>query len=758
MNKYLFIILFLCGVAVHAQEKLNGKVLDEQGQPLPGASVSWLNTNIYTSTIEDGTFSLPYSQQYSELLISYIGYTTDTLTVNTPDYVTHTMSVSKGSDLDEVVVDKTRKSLERSQVSAANVSTMGSKELLKAACCNIAESFETNPSIDVNFSDALTGARQIRMLGLNSPYLLISEENIPSVRGASQAYGLTFVPGTWVESIQITKGAGSVINGYESISGQINYELLKPVDDIPFFLNVYGDMGSRFEVNTHFNKKLSEKWSSSLFVHGNTRVGKNDMNNDGFLDNPLAKQINVMNRWQYTDAEKGWVSFINMRYMRDEKQTGELDFDPARDRMTTNHWGSEINTDKLDLSAKLGYVFPDMPFQSIGVQTSFNWHNQGSYFGLREYNIEQKSFYSNLIFNSIINNTMNKFSTGINVTYDDYAEFVGLTALSGVTNFSRADNSVGAFFEYTYCNSDDFSLVAGGRFDVHNRLGAFFTPRVHMRYNPWDSATIRASAGRGKRAANIFAENQSLFGSSRAFTIAGSGGSLYGLDPEIAWNYGVSFIQNFPLFNKNAEFVIDFYRTDFQNQAVVDVFASPQQVLFYNLEGRSYANSLQLELNYELARHFNIRTAYKYYDIQTDYTNAGLNYSSGMQERPLQARHRFFTNLAYETHIKDGGRQWKFDVTYNLMGRQRLPFTGTNPANEQFPDYSPSFSLINMQVTKTFSSVFEVYVGGENIGNYQQDRAILGAGNPFGPYFDTSVIYAPVFGQMYYAGLRFKIK
>ena len=316
-----------------------------------------------------------------------------------------------------------------------------SKELLKAACCNLAESFETNPSIDVNFSDALTGTKQIKMLGLTSPYLMITEENIPSVRGASQAYGLSFTPGTWVESIQITKGAGSVVNGFESISGQINTELIKPISDIPFFLNAYGSTDSRFELNTHFNKKISEKWSSSLFVHGNTRVSKNDMNDDGFLDNPLAKQINVLNRWQYTNAEKGWVSFINFRYMNDQKQTGELNFDPDRDKGTTNYWGSKINTERFDVSTKLGYVFPDMPYQSIGFQNAFNSHDQNSYFGLNQYNIKQKSYYSNLIFNSIINNTKHKFSTGLNFTYDKYGEFVN------ANDYSRIDNAVGAFFE-----------------------------------------------------------------------------------------------------------------------------------------------------------------------------------------------------------------------------------------------------------------------------------------------------------------------
>ena len=753
MRKILVIAILFAATLVQAQETLSGKILDDQKQPLPGASLYWLNTSTGVSTDENGEFKLPYLPDNGKLLISYIGYRTDTITVNSPKYITHTLKIAGGKELDAVEVNKTRNSLERSHVKAANVSTMGSKELLKAACCNLAESFETNPSIDVNFSDALTGTRQIKMLGLTSPYLLIAEENIPAVRGASQAYGLSFTPGTWVESIQITKGAGPVVNGYESISGQINYELLKPADDIPFFLNGYGSTGGRYELNTHLNHKFSEKWSSTLFVHGNTRVAKNDMNDDGFLDNPLAKQVNIMNRWQYNDAEKGWVSFINARYMRDEKQTGELDFDPDTDKFTMNHWGSEIDTDKLDLSAKLGYVFPDMPFQSIGMQAAYNWHNQESYFGFNQYDIDQKSFYSNLIFSSIINNTMNKFSAGLNVTYDKYAEFVAVPDASGFNarDYDRIDNSAGAFFEYTYDNTDNLSIVAGGRFDVHNRLGAFFTPRVHLRYNPWDRGTFRASAGRGKRAANIFAENQQYFGSSRQFNIVPNNGKLYGLDPEIAWNYGVSFMQGFTVFNKNAEFIVDFYRTDFQQKVVADVYASPQQVVFYNLDGNAYANSLQVELNYEITHHFNIRTAYKYYDVATDYL-------TGNAQMPLQAKHRFFTNVSYETHVHEGGKQWKFDFTYNLLGKQQLPYTASNPAGERMPEYSPSFSLMNAQVTRSFSSVFEVYVGGENIGNYQQDRAILGASDPFGPYFDTSIIYAPVFGQMYYAGLRFKIK
>src|SRR5690554_2340118 len=469
MKKYLIVLFILLGFYGLSQEKIKGKVYenteDNKNLPLIGATVAWEGTTEGTQTDSEGNFELSYKQGQN-LVISFVGMRTET--INVTENVFLDIVLYPDSMLETLVIERKRQSLSRIRTSSANIINISSSELLKAACCNLSEAFETNPSIDVNFSDAITGNKQIRMLGLNSPYILMAEENIPSVRGASQAYGLSFIPGTWVESIQITKGAGSVVNGYESISGQINYELIKPLNDIPLFVNAYASTDSRFELNTHLNQKVSDKWSTSLFLHGNARTSKNDMNDDGFLDNPLGNQINVMNRWQYTNAEKGWVSFINFRYMNDEKQSGSIHFDKDRDKLTTNYWGSEILTEKFDASAKVGYVFPDTPRKSFGFQNSFNSHKQDSYFGLREYNIHQNSFYSNLLYNSILSNTMHKFSTGLNFTYDQYDE------LFTTQDWSRTDNSVGAFFEYTYCNDVDFRVVAGFRVYNHIRFGTFY--------------------------------------------------------------------------------------------------------------------------------------------------------------------------------------------------------------------------------------------------------------------------------------------
>lgn len=738
----LFVLLFQF---LQGQDNVKGTVFargdDQQSLPLQGASVYWMNSQIGTMSLEDGSFSIPFSEEYSTLIISYIGFGADTLNITKPENLI--IYLNPSNELDEVEVIKKRDPLQKTFLSSQNIVNINSDELLKAACCNLSESFETNPAIDVNFNDALTGTKQIQMLGLTSPYLLITQENIPMVRGASQVYGLTYTPGTWIESIQITKGAGSVINGYESISGQINSELVKPFTDPVLFVNGYANRNGRLELNTHLNMKVSDSWSTGLYLHGNKRDTKVDDNGDGFLDAPLADQINILNRWQYQDPEKGWVSFFNFRFLQDDKQVGETVFNPETDRFTTNAWGSEIDTRRIDTSVKLGYVFPSLPFQSMGFQIAFSDHRQDSYFGLNQYDIDHESAYVNLIFNSILGDTQHKFKTGLNASYDGYNENVNQQL------FSRTDRSVGSFFEYSYDNLETLSLTAGIRVDLHNLLGTFVTPRLHLRYSPWEKASFRMSLGRGKRAANIFAENQQLFATARQIQLLNINGEVYGLRPEDAWNYGISLLQGFTIGNRSGNISADFYRTSFKEQVVVD-WENPLEISFSNLDGKSFANSFQLELNYELLRNLEARTAYKFYEVKTQY-------QTGLLQKPLQPRHRFFTNLGYVSNAKENGSQWRFDYTLHTVGSQRLPSTETSPQEFQLAAFSDSYSLMNTQITRVFSRQWELYVGLENITNFTQNDPIVSAGDPFGAYFDTSIVFAPVMGRMYYAGFRFTL-
>ena len=740
--KYIYILLFIFSWSVQSQQLLSGQIKIQEFESktlIEGANLFWLNTSIGTISDKTGSFKIPMTPISNQLVISYLGFKTDTLTITKPIRLFHTLLPDNNDALDEVTLTQRRKAIQKSYFESQNIIMVSSEELLKAACCNLSESFETNPSIDVNFADALTGTKQIKMLGLSSPYLLISEENIPMVRGASQIYGLTFTPGTWIQSIQITKGAGSVVNGFESIAGQINTEIQKPSSDAPIFINAYTSVNGRQEFNAHFNTKFNEKWSAGSYVHVNQRTQKFDKNADQFLDVPISKQINILNRWQYTDGSKGWVGFASLRFLDDSKQTGSISFDPKVHKNTTSFWGSEIETKRLDASVKIGYVFPETTYKSFGFQSAYSNHDQDSYFGLRRYEIEHKSFFTNLLFNSIISNTKNKFKTGINFSFDEYNEQVDLI------DYKRRDEVVGAFFEYSYDSLDKLSLTAGIRIDSHNRLGTFITPRLHVRYNPWERSVLRASIGSGRKVANIFAENQKLFGTNRLIQVRENGGSVYGLRPEKAWNYGLSFRQGFTLFEKLGDVTVDFYRTQFEDQVVVD-WEQASHIRFYNLEGSSYANSFQLEIDYVPFRKTALRLAYKNYQVKTTYGTQTL-------QKPLQPKQRFFANFEYRLENEEKGSQWKADWTYHFVGEQRLP----SNSRDGVGFLSKSYGLLNIQITRVFSTQFEVYLGGENLGNYKQLNPIVGAENPFGTTFDTSLVYAPIFGKMFYAGLRFKL-
>jgi len=734
--------LLLISNTLLAQENIKGQIFSKPNEnliPLPGVNIYWLNSSIGTISNEDGKFSIPINKNSKKLIISFMGFQTDTLNIEKQSNLSHVMKESNLDELNEVEITERRKSLQRSYLSAQNITKISSEELLKAACCNLSESFETNPSIDINFSDALTGTKQINMLGLSSPYIMITQENIPFVRGASQVYGLTYTPGPWIESIQVTKGTGSVVNGFESIVGQINAELKKPSLSNPFFLNAFASVNGRKEFNFHYNKTLSEKFSLGIYGHTSQRTMITDNNDDGFLDMPKTRQINLLKRLQYTDAENGFVGFLSLRFLNDRKISGETTFNGRSNNLNLSSWGSEIFTQRADASLKIGYVFPLITYQSIGFQSAYSKHNQDSFFGVRDYNISHESYYSNLIFNSIITNTKHKFKTGLNFSRDIYSENI-YTDL-----FNRTDDFFGIFFEYTYDNLENLNLVAGLRLDNHNNIGTFLSPRLHLRYQKDETPTIfRISVGQGRKVGNIFAENQNIFASNRTIQIFPSNGSIYGLKPEIAWNYGLSITRNFNLFNRSADIILDFYNTTFLNQVVAD-FEKLQYIQFYNLSGKSFSKSFQIELNYKASKNISTRIAYKNENVK-------VSYRDGFKRKPLRPYSRFFFNIEYNT-VSTNGKGWRNDFTYNIVGKQRVP------ANllDLNGFVASSYNIINFQTAKVFSPKFELYLGVENLLNVRQKNPIIAADNPFGRNFDASLVYAPVFGKFLYSGIRFNL-
>lgn len=615
------------------------------------------------------------------------------------------------------------------------------KELLKAACCNLSESFETNATVDVSYSNAVSGTKQLKMLGLDQKYVLMTKELLPEIRGISNAYGLNFIPGRWIQSIQLVKGGGSVTNGYESMVGHINTELYKSHDKPKTSLNFFADINTRFEGNFVHNDKINDKWTQSILLHGNATTTRQDHNDDGFMDTPIGKNVNLSYLLNYEDlAKSGLATHFGINYLTDHRLAGQMDFREDSDKLTTNNYGIGVDIQRFQFWNKTGYIFEGKPYQSIGWMNQFNYHEQASYFGLRTYDAEQRTFYSNLIFESIIRNTAHKFKTGLSFLYDHYDELYNLNS------FKRTETVPGGFLEYTY-NENKWTVVAGARVDFHNLAGTQFTPRLNVKYDVTPKTILRASAGKGFRTANIFADSQSYFASNRQVEILSNGeGEIYGLKPEIAWNFGLSLQQEFRIFGRKSTVVADLFRTDFQNQVVMDLDNSAQKILFYNLEGDSYANSLQIQWDFQPIRRLDAKIAYKFYDTKTDYIN-------GSNELPFTPQHRGFLNLAYGTMRKASGSQWSFDTTLQWVGEQRLPDTSANPHEFHNPTKGESYFQLNAQIAKNFNKVLRLYVGAENILGYTQHNPIIDAQNPFSNYFDGGMVYAPVMPANFYIGL-----
>lgn len=657
------------------------------------------------------------------------------------DFTQHESHVD--GSIENVSITKAQAATAIDRKSAGLTFNIGQKELMKAACCNLSESFETNATVDVSFSNAVTGTKQLKMLGLEQKYTSLTKELLPEIRGLASAYGLNFIPGRWIGGIQLTKGGSTVTNGYESITGQINTELVKFNQNPETTLNFFADSNARTEANITHTSSLNEKWSQSLLLHGNATLAKMDHNNDGFLDQPTGTQMNMAYLLHFNDLENsGWGSNFGINFLQDKRTAGQLSFNKNLPQNQQDAYGVGIDISRFQVWNKTGHIFKDKPYQSIGWMNQFTYHQQDSFFGHRTYHGKQNTFYSNLIFESIIGNTNHKYKTGTSFLYDKYDEDYL------IQNYKRTETVPGLFFEYTLTGTN-YTLVAGARTDFHNLAGTQFTPRLNFKYDFTKNTILRLSAGRGFRTANVFAESQGFMASNRSIEIRENGGNIYGLKPEIAWNYGASLQQDFKLFGRNSSIIADFFRTDFQNQVLLDLDQSPQRMVFYNLNGKSFANSLQTQWDFIPLRNLEVRLAYKFYDVQADF-------EGGRREVPFMAKHRGFLNVAYQTNKNDKGGYWSFDTTWNLVGQQKLPNLNANPEAFRLPEYSRAYSTLNAQVSKHLNDKVRLYVGGENLTSTMQQNPIIDARNPFSNYFDGGMIYAPIMPAFAYIGADIK--
>lgn len=740
-NKIILILFFVLPAFSFAQS-LTGTVFEldneKKKSPMTGVNLHWSGTMVAVSTDKEGHFKIQRQSSNDTLLVvSFVGYKTDTMVVKRKEKnLEIVLSVRK--DLKEVVIQGRQDGSYISKMEVLKTEIITGEGLQKAACCNLSESFQNSATVDVSFSDAVTGSKQIQMLGLAGVYSQILSENIPAIRGLATAFGLGFIPGPWMNSIQISKGAASVINGYESITGQINVENKNPETSEKLYLNLYGNSFGRTEININSKKKLNNRWSTALLLHGEKQLQKVDANHDSFIDLPMVNQFNIFSRWQYIVPGK-FESRFGFKILQEDRLAGQLGFNTSEPTDTSTGYGIGIKTKRYEVFAKNGFMFPGKPYKSIGTIVSLTMHEQNSYFGLKKYDGLEQNLYVNLIYQTIIGNTNHKISSGISFNGDNVEEKYNQQSIID-TIFKKQELVPGVFSQYTYTIPDKLTLIAGIRADYNSAYGVFITPRLHFKYHLGAKTTFRGSVGKGYRVANIFPENSGILTSSRILVICEK------LKPEEAWNYGINMIRQFKVAKKEASFSVDFFRTDFINQVIVDQDSSMKKVYVYNLNGKSYSNSMQSEISVKPFNRFEVMTAFRWVDVKT-------TINKKLVDKPFVSNYKGLVSLSYATNLN----KWKFDFTAQYNGKSRLPNTSKAPPAFRRLSTSPDYTLLFLQITKRFK-YFEVYAGCENILGFVQKDPIISADKPFGSHFDASMIWGPITGRTFYGGIRYAIK
>lgn len=776
------IILFVCIAASAYAQDITGTVTDTENNPMPGASVYWADTNVGTAASIDGKFRLHRVKGYDTLVASFLGYENDTL------HVDDTMSqvqlkLRQGVALETVVVEGNLGGNYIRHDGILKGETISFAGLCKMACCNLAESFENSASVTVGYSDAISGARQIKMLGLAGTYTQILDENRAIMRGLSAPYGLSYTPGMWLNSIQVSKGISSVTAGHEAITGQINLEHRKPTDDERLFLNLYFDSELKPEVNLSSAIPVTKdkRLSTVILAHGSMDTKSYDHNGDGFRDLPLSRQFDIANRWLY-QADNGMQVRWGVKYINDYRLGGQMDY---RKKMKNEmlHWidesqpdhynhnrpyGSEVKNEEVNAYFKLGMPVGKSVFDkdeqdemrsNFAVVVDFDHFNEDAYFGaFNDYSGRQNMLNANAMYVHYFtyrSSLISGISASSRWVDENLMQNLGIMQNWGgsiilnnkVLDSKRLEPEIGAYMEYTYSIKDKLSVVAGLRYDYNFYFRKnMITPRAHVKWNITPTTVFRASAGLGYRPTDVITDN---------IGILATGHQIYGVPDyyrdlnrmETALTAGGSLTQTISTINHNDMTIsFDYFRTQLFHSVIVDQEYIYGATFIYDTNKKSFTNSYQVDLTWTPIERFDIFATFRYTDSKYTVRREGGGYE--LVERPLVNRFKTLLNLQYATRM----RKWTFDVTAQLNGRSRIPQTEPDIPSA----YSPVYPMFYAQVSRRIKH-WDIYIGCENIGNYTQKHPILNADNPYSWYFNSSLIWGPLMGRKFYIGVRFNL-
>lgn len=739
MVKYIICSVLLLPLFAVSQN-VKGKVINNFGKALPGATVRWLSHKKATIADEQGQFNIIKLPETFKLIASYNGYATDTMDVSNMDSVV--LVLKEKNTLNEVVINAEKDGIVTSNRSIIKTEVITSVELKKSACCDLAGCFETQASVQPQTTNVITNAKELRILGLSGVYNQVLIDGFPMIQGLSFTYGISGIPGTLVDNIYISKGANSVLQGHESISGQINVETKKPNASEKLFANIYTNSFLEKHLNLATNFKTG-KWHSLLAFHTVQPAKKTDRDYDNFLDLPLLTRYMVINKWKVgKEKDWGWSSEIALRFLNENRTGGQTFFKPAEHKGSSTIYGNTVSLNQPEIWAKTGYRFNDI--HRVTLYTSGFHQSQQSYFGSLSYKARQTNLFINLQ-HEWTRSEKHNLKSGISfksMGIDENIVFTdNIISRNYDGNYKRREKIVGLFSENTLIFlKGKLTWIAGIRADNHNQFGWYITPRTLLKYDPNSKLTIRANIGTGWRTVNLFSENISLLASSRDIVF------LEDLKPEKALNMGINITQKFDGKSVSGYISMDYYRTNFQNQIFPDYDTDPTKAFIKNFTGKSVSNGFQTDFFIKLNKRYEFKAGYNFLDV--------YRIVNGTKEvLPFNPRHKVLTTFSY----KPVSNKFHTDVNIHWFGEQRLPNTKSNPVAYQRPDYSQDYTTVNAQFTYLLKS-FEFYVGCENIFDFRQNQPILSWQDPFSPYFDISSVWGPTRGREFYAGIRWKLK
>ena len=741
----------------HAPGAHDGK---ESFDPLPGATVSWKGSEGGAVTDAFGFFQIDVRRNPDTLRVSMVGYQTVDVYYSGEGYLDIPLEPGVLLQSADVVFEERSQSV--SLLNPLNIQQLSRKELCKAACCNLSEAFETNASVDASFTDAVTGTRQIHMLGLAGKYTQLLVDNLPGPRGLNVVQGMGFIPGPWIESIFISKGVGTVMSGYESLTGQINVAHRNPETAEPFFLNLFLGGSGRMEFNHVSKHRVGRRWDTVIMTHGEYGQRINDRNGpdldgdgrgdgDGFLDTPLRKDGVFRNEWRFV-GDRGLRAEFVLLAVDMEREGGMVPGD-----IVATPWVASTEIQRAEVNAKVGYVLPGQEGRSWGSQWTASTHRHWHGFGNRFYEGQQNTFRANVLRSGFLGSEDRQFSAGVSYLYDDFLESGTWNASPTETNaadttWMRTEHVPGAFLETTWTGNPRASVVAGLRVDQHNIWGTIVTPRLHARWSATEQTSLKLVAGTGFRTPNVLMEELGVWASNRTWKVNEA------LEPEKGWNAGLNVTSKFKLLFRDADFSVDGYWTQFQNRAVVDLDADAHAVEIYNLGDRT-SRSLtgQAELGWSLHRRWDMRLAYRYVHATTERKGAE---EAGTLLDPYVPKHRAFTQWSYHSKPNANDAQWNADFTVQWVGPQRIPRPDVLFDNREASELEDDFVVLNGQISRVFAPGIDVYLGVENILNFKQQNPIVAwdlaydDGQAFQENMDASLVYGPIFGRMVYVGGR----